>query len=650
MRTIWASQKSKSSSDGLTLTELLVSLAVLAIIAALAFPILNDITISSRNSALDRQREVVADFIDQYGSGSFANADGTGPDAGYRVGFPDYDGDRVQDANEPTVSRIGLDEYNEYILWQEGLNGSTGNLILDYATGSAGQSLLPVITGAVGDVTYSVESGALPEGVTLNPNTGAINAPYDLTTELGSVAVPAEVDLIERMADNSLVVSGEFKGTITFSGLPSIQAESTGWVSYVARLNPNNTWAWATAVPGTLSDIRALEISSTGTVLVAGSISGPTTIAGTAFSATSESFVAMLATNGSWEWAVNVNAEVAGLAPTSDGGAVIGGVLYDPALHPGAPSAANFGATTLAVTGERTAIMAKIGSSGAWQWARQAGGSDYSHIDEVVVGGNTAYYAMHARGVVTFGTTTIDSGMPSVGYQANGEIVIVRLNTSTGATVGITRTPTVSVDEWAAMPYTTRLAVSPDGGLLLAGESGGAAMTFGSTSLSDPGEFVAKMSAAGTWQWGKGSTAGPDSWIYGLTANTDGGASITMALSADTFTAGTSSVTTVDTAAIYARISPAGVWEDVDLIAEGPILRGYGTVLTSTGFAMGGRADHAYTLGGRTVPSPTGVRTGWIARLRSDGSALPVVTMATVTIRATDANGKSVSKTITFGF
>jgi prepilin-type N-terminal cleavage/methylation domain-containing protein len=85
--------------EGLTLIELLITIAVIAIVAAISVPVISNVVGSSRDSAADAMTVNAQTFSEKYhesGTLSYVEAD----DVGTLTGYVDLDGDGVVDADE----------------------------------------------------------------------------------------------------------------------------------------------------------------------------------------------------------------------------------------------------------------------------------------------------------------------------------------------------------------------------------------------------------------------------------------------------------------------------------------------------------------------------------------------------------------------
>ena len=91
--------------EGLTLIELLITISVLAIVSAIALPVINNVVSSSNSNALAQTQSDVADFVAKYNAAGAVSYAGSGVFQGY----VDTDGDNTVDSNE-LVDTLTIDQ------------------------------------------------------------------------------------------------------------------------------------------------------------------------------------------------------------------------------------------------------------------------------------------------------------------------------------------------------------------------------------------------------------------------------------------------------------------------------------------------------------------------------------------------------------
>jgi putative cell wall-binding protein len=287
------------------------------------------------------------------------------------------------------------------------------------------------------------------------------------------------------LSDGSAIITGDFKDTATFG---TTTLTSTGIVDvFIAKISPNGAWLWATHADGSGSTRGdAISVLSDGSAIITGRFSGTSTFGATILTSTgtqNDGFVAKIDANGNWMWAtaiVGTNSSVGlGVSVLSDDSAIITGVFTE---------TATFGATTLTSTGSGNAFVAKISAAGAWVWANQAGGTGFDIGQGVsVLSDGSAIVTGSFEGDATFGATTLTS---------NGNIdVFVAKVSPTGTWLW--------ANQLGGTPFNegNGVAVLSDGSAIITGYFFGTT-TIGVTTLTSTGNgdvFVAKIDANGSF-------------------------------------------------------------------------------------------------------------------------------------------------------
>ncbi len=121
--------------------------------------------------------------------------------------------------------------------------------------------------------------------------------------------------------------------------------------------------------------------------------------------------MAKLSNNGSWQWAVKAGGSSDdygyGIAVDSSGNAYVTGYFS---------GTATFGSTSLTSSGDADIFIAKLSSSGSWQWAVKAGGtsSDYGKVIAVDSSGNAYVYASDAGNALFGGNIVARRGVSDI--------------------------------------------------------------------------------------------------------------------------------------------------------------------------------------------------------------------------------------------
>ncbi len=211
---------------------------------------------------------------------------------------------------------------------------------------------------------------------------------------------------VSVLSDGSTITTGAFAGTATF-GATTLTSDG-GQDVFVAKINPDGTWAWAARAGGTSGAYgRAVGALSDGSAVITGVFYGTATFGATTLTSDwgSDVFVAKTNPDGTWAWAARAGGTSAAngraVGALSDGSAIITGVFY---------GTATFGATTLTSDGGSDVFVAKTNPDGSWAWAARAGGtsSDYGYAVGALSDGS-AITAGAFAGTATFGATTLTS-------------------------------------------------------------------------------------------------------------------------------------------------------------------------------------------------------------------------------------------------
>jgi hypothetical protein len=310
---------------------------------------------------------------------------------------------------------------------------------------------------------------------------------------------PFAEDVVVDAAGNSYV-SGRFGGTVQF-GSTILSAGNAD--TYVAKLDAAGRYRWVvslrTSARGAINNVLALDAN--GTVYVGGCFTTPTlTLGATTLvnNGGSDLFLAKLDSSGTWLAAARAGGvgdeTVSSLAVDSNGAAFLSGQFTATAV---------FGTTVLTSAGGSDVFVACLPPSGSWRWA-VGGGSpvdDWSGDVGLDALGH-AYWA---------GVLRSAGGQVGTLVQPAATDFVGQLDASTGAILRLT-----TFGGSLTTTRTSRLAITPTGECYVGGSYLGQ-LRFGSTVLTSLGAgvsnddvFIAKLDAAGTWQWARsaGGTSG----------------------------------------------------------------------------------------------------------------------------------------------
>ncbi len=290
----------------------------------------------------------------------------------------------------------------------------------------------------------------------------------------------------------NVLISGYFtSGSISFGNtrLTSI----AGFNPYVAKLTTDGTWQWAVSADGNgVNVVEAVAADNLGNVFVTGRFSSATIRFGSTTlinpgSSDREIFVAKLSPTGTWLWATSAggidNDYVTGIKTDQSGNAYITGDFSSPTI--------SFGPITLINSGAGDVFVAKISSSGVYQWAAHAGGSINDLSGDIAIDdAGSVVITGSFGGTTTFGSTTLTSA-------GSFDLFVAKLSPAGNW-------------QWATKAgggdteIGRGVTIDRSGNVYVTGRFNGSAAGFGATSLASVGDydvFVAKLSAVGAWQW-----------------------------------------------------------------------------------------------------------------------------------------------------
>jgi putative cell wall-binding protein len=232
---------------------------------------------------------------------------------------------------------------------------------------------------------------------------------------------------VSVLGDGSAIITGEYEGTATF-GAMSLTSSAGTYDAFVAKVGAGGTWVWATSGGGNGYDFGFGVSTFTsgpnaGSAIVTGSFSGTATFGSATLSASGpyDVFVAMVNASGVWQWAArggsSSGATGYSVATLSDGSVIVTGRAYGPAT---------FGSSTVGRSNMWNLVVAKVNSTGTWQWATttgEGGGEAYGRGVSTLSDGSaivTGYFA----GDVSFGDIDLDE----VDYDA--DLFVARISSS----------------------------------------------------------------------------------------------------------------------------------------------------------------------------------------------------------------------------
>jgi len=292
-------------------------------------------------------------------------------------------------------------------------------------------------------------------------------------------------------SSGNIYATGSFEDNATF-GNTSLISEDDDDI-FVAKLSNSGSWLWAVKAGGARYDIsKAIAVDSSGNVFITGCFRDTANFGSTSLTAFAvpEIFVAKISSSGEWQWAARASEPVSGssqpregrgITVDSSGSAFITGYFSE---------IATFGSTTLEEDHDGSQFVAKISSSGIWQWAVKAGDSGYFKHDGIAVDSSgNAFVTGSFSETTIFGSTVLMS-------SGDRDIFVAKIS-SGGSWQWAVGVGGSQEDEGNG------ITVDSSGNAFVTG-SFYQTVTFDSTTLTSSGKddiFVAKISSSGSWQW-----------------------------------------------------------------------------------------------------------------------------------------------------
>jgi hypothetical protein len=387
-------------------------------------------------------------------------------------------------------------------------------------------------------------------------------------------------------------------------------SSSGGQDIFVAKMDDSGSWAWAAKAGGSNNDfVKAIALDTLGSIYVTGTIGHGTATFGTCTGCVIQAsfndiFVANLDGSGAWSWVVK-----AGGSSWDEGRGI---AVYDTSIYitGSFQSTASFGSTSLSSNGNDDIFVAKLSTSGSWQWAVSAGGSEWDYGESVAIDSNGYVYVTgHFRNTVSFGSTDLVS-------DGGWDIFLARLSSN-------------GYWSWARQAgaggsdYAYAITTDSSNYVYITGSFAGTA-TFGSTNLTGSGGsdiFVAKLSSGGSWVWVAKAGGSSFDRANAITLDTLGSAYVTGNF-AGTATFGSTNLTSSGgTSDIFVAMlsSSSGSWHQAIAAGGTSSKSGNGIGIDSNGYArVTGGFEGAATFGLKTLTS-SGDDDIFVATIYSDG-------------------------------
>ena len=293
--------------------------------------------------------------------------------------------------------------------------------------------------------------------------------------------------------NDNTYITGLFNGSVMFGNINLI---SKGyWDVFIAKLDSNGIWKWAKSAGGKSSEDGCdIAMDNIGNVYITGSFNGSALFGTTSLTSQGEYdiFIAKLDTDGIWQWAISAGGinYAGGYGVTADN---IGNVY----IIGGFNGSALFGTTSLTSQGLDDVFVTKLDTDGNWQWAKRAGGKNFTFGSSVAVDNSGNVYI---TGI--FSNYTLMDNI-SLFSQGSWDVFVAKLNSD-------------GIWKWAKsaggnnIDYSSSIALDNNGNVFITGSFIGVAWFYNITlrSQGQSDVFIAKLDTNGIWKWAK-SAGGP---------------------------------------------------------------------------------------------------------------------------------------------
>ncbi|MCC3155400.1 T9SS type A sorting domain-containing protein [Hymenobacter sp. BT770] len=325
-------------------------------------------------------------------------------------------------------------------------------------------------------------------------------------------------------ASGNVYISGSHATEATFGTITlpnAVGQPGATWYSdaFVAKLDGAGHWLWATHAGGSGDDYGTdLAIDANGTLVLAGGFDSPTATFGavqltkaSSVSFTPDLFVARLSATGAWLGVTAIGGtgaeEMGGVALDAAGNAYVCGAFTSPTIAFGSTVLSNANPSPGTTPATSDLFVAKLTPAGTWQWATRAGGTSYDRAAGIAVDATGRAYITggFGNGTTAFGPTSLtNSG------TANTLDVFVAALDAAGAWRWATQAGGPDAEAAMALALTAADEVVITGEFLSRSAQFGPLTLANTSAASQSDAFLAKLDAAGAWQWALGTSGTGD--------------------------------------------------------------------------------------------------------------------------------------------
>lgn len=241
---------------GLTLIELLITISVLAVVSAIALPVINNVVTSSNSNAYNQTLKDAQAFLDRYGNSGVVLYDGLQTLSGYI----DKDGDNSIDADEK-IDTLTLDsKYAMSVTGSASIGGSYSNggvTAVTITTSTGGSSATPSTPTAQ---TFSPANGDFGTVTAIN-GAGSASAGFYFSNPFSSSWTSASFyNTISAQTNWTItVVNSNTGGSFTYQ---AIVTEQGGSMSISPDWNSNLPWSdLSTHAPDSYYYVSSIQVT-----------------------------------------------------------------------------------------------------------------------------------------------------------------------------------------------------------------------------------------------------------------------------------------------------------------------------------------------------------------------------------------------------
>jgi len=291
-------------------------------------------------------------------------------------------------------------------------------------------------------------------------------------------------------SEGNCYVTGNFVESATFGEYTIVSSDEGDLDIYVAKMDMNGNWVWAIRAGGIDYDSGSgIVLDNMGNIYVTGYFMmtadfGPYSLTSNGFN---DVFVAKLDYNGNWLWVNQAGGthydSGTGITADEAGNCYVSGCFENTAF---------FDTFFITTNGLNDGFVAKLSSSGNWQWAKKAGGSSWDYTRSIAIDSAGDVYVFGDFCETThFGTYTLTSA-------GSNDIFVAKIS-SMGLWRWASQAGGINTD------YGHAITNDNSGNSYVTGMFQNAAQ-FGPYYIQGSGSydiFIAKMDANGIWQWAK---------------------------------------------------------------------------------------------------------------------------------------------------